>query len=79
MPLLTDGFLGVLARLEYRIEVWKTSPPKKRGQIPEGDYLYVTKITPDGYIGEHSMGFPESDLPELLAILHKADLRNRNS
>ncbi len=73
MRQLTDGLQGVLARPTYRLEVWKTSAPKQNGLIPEGDYFYLTKINHKGEIGDRSIGLPVSDLPELLAILGRAD------
>ncbi len=73
MSHLLDGFLGVLTRQTYRIEVRiGTAPKSKRAAIPEGAYLYVTKMYFDGAeIGNRSIGMPAADVPELLAILGK--------
>ena len=69
MRRLTDGLLGVLARPTFRLEVWKTGAPKQNGLIPEGDYVYLTKIHFNGEIGNRSIGLPASDVAELMAIL----------
>lgn len=71
MRRVTDGVMGVLARPTFRLEVWKTSAPMQNGTLPEGDYLYLTKIHSNGQIGERSIGLPADDLNELLEILSK--------
>ncbi len=72
MRKLTDGLLGVIARNNYRLEVWKTTAPKQNGVIQSGHYFYLTKINHNGEIGEHSIGLPVSDLSELMDILREA-------
>lgn len=73
MRKLTDGFIGVLVRHDYRLEVWKTSAPKINRVIQSGHYFYITKINHDGEIGDHSIGLPVSDLHELIGILEKTN------
>ena len=70
MRRLTDGLAGVLARPTYRIEVWKTGAPKQNGTLPDGDYIYLTKIHNNGQIGERSIGLPADDLAELMGLLN---------
>lgn len=72
MHKLTDGFIGVLVRNDYRLEIWKTNGPKKNRVIQSGHYVYLTKINFDGRIGNRSIGLSASDLPELMDILEKA-------
>ena len=71
MQRLTDGVIGVLARPTFRLEVWKTSAPIQNGTLPDGDYIYLTKIHSNGQIGERSIGLPAADIKELLTILNK--------
>ena len=70
MRRLTDGLAGVLARTTYRLEVWKTGAPKQNGTLPDGDYIYLTKVHSNGEIGERSIGLPAADLAELIGILN---------
>lgn len=71
MRRLTDGLAGVVARPTYRLEVWKLGAPKQNGVLPDGDYVYLTKIHSNGEIGERSIGLPAADLADLLEILNK--------
>jgi hypothetical protein len=64
---------GVLARPTFRLEVWKTGSPVRNGTLPEGDYIYLTKIHSIGQIGERSIGLPVTDLGELLSILKRLE------
>lgn len=67
MRSLTDGLIGVITRQGYRIEVWKMSAPKLA--VSNERWVYITKIHHNREIGERSIGLPESDLPELIALL----------
>jgi len=67
MRSLTDGLIGVITRQRYRVEVWKMSAPKLA--VSNERWVYITKIHHNGEIGERSIGLPESDLPELIALL----------
>jgi len=67
MRSLTDGLIGVIARQRYRVEVWKMSAPKLA--VSNEQWVYITKKHHNGEIGERSIGLPESDLPELIALL----------
>jgi len=67
MRSLTDGLIGVITRQRYRVEVWKMSAPKLA--VSNERWVYITKIHHNGDIGERSIGLPESDLPELIALL----------
>lgn len=67
MRSLTDGLIGVIARPRYRIEVWKMSAPKLA--VTNERWIYITKKHHNGDIGERSIGFPESDLAELIVLL----------
>lgn len=67
MRSLTDGLIGVIARQAYRVEVWKTSAPKLA--VSNERWIYITKIHHNGSIGKRSIGLPESDLSELIALL----------
>ena len=71
MRRLTDGLAGVLARPTYRLEVWKMGAPKQNGTLPDGDYVYLTKIHSNGEIGTRSIGLPAAYLAELLEILNR--------
>ncbi|GJL74543.1 hypothetical protein [Nitrosomonas sp.] len=79
MRKLTDGFIGVLVRSDYRLEVWKTKAPKKNRVIQSGHYFYLTKINFDGEVGKRSIGLPASDLSELIEILRKMNGTSQNS
>ena len=70
MRSVIDGLIGVIARQRYRIEAWKTSAPKQA--VTEERWIYITKIHHNGEIGERSVGLPESDIPELIALLQQA-------
>lgn len=67
MRSLTDGLMGVIARPGYRIEVWNMSAPKLA--VKSERWVYITKKNHNGDIGERSIGLPESDLVELIALL----------
>lgn len=67
MRSLIDGLIGVIARRGYRIEVWNMSAPKLA--VTDERWIYITKKHHNGDIGERSIGLPESDLPELIALL----------
>ncbi len=67
MRSLTDGLIGVIARQGYRVEVWNMSAP--RLATTKERWIYITKKHHNGDIGERSIGLPESDLPELIALL----------
>lgn len=71
MRRLTDGLVCVLARPTYRLEVWKTGAPTQNGTLPDGDYLYLTKIHNRGDIDKRSIGLPIADFLELLGALAK--------
>lgn len=70
MRSLTDGLIGVIARHEYRIEVWNMSAPKLA--VTNERWIYITKKHHNGDIGERSIGLPESDLAELIEMLGQA-------
>lgn len=70
MRSLTDGLIGVITRQEYRIEVWNMGTPKLA--VTNERWVYITKKHHNGEIGERSIGLPESDLPELIALLVQA-------
>lgn len=70
MRSLTDGLIGVIARQGYRIEVWNMSAPKLA--VTSERWIYITKKHHNGGIGERSIGLPESDLAELIALLGQA-------
>jgi len=71
MHSLTDGLIGVITRQGYRIEVWNMSAPKLA--LTDERWIFITKKHHGGNIGERSIGLPESDLPELIALLeHQA-------
>jgi hypothetical protein len=70
MRSLTDGLIGVIARHEYRIEVWKMSAPKLA--VTSERWVYITKKHHNGNIDERSIGLPESDLVELIELLGQA-------
>ncbi len=69
MRTLTDGLIGVIARHSYRIEVWNMSAPKLA--VTDERWIYITKKHHNGDIGERSLGIPESDLIELIALLER--------
>ncbi len=69
MRMLTDGLIGVIARRGYRIEVWNMRAPKLA--VTDERWIYVAKRHHNGDIGERSLGIPESDLPELIALLER--------
>jgi len=70
MRSLTDGFIGVIARHSYRVEVWKTNAPKLA--VTGESWIYVSKKHHKGELGERSIGLPESDLTELITLLEQA-------
>ncbi len=70
MRSLTDGLIGVIARHEYRIEVWNMSAPKLA--VTSERWVYITKKHHNGNIGERSIGLPESDLLELIDLLEQS-------
>lgn len=70
MRSLTDGLIGVIARHEYRIEVWNMSAPKLA--VTNERWIYITKKHHNGDIGERSIGLPESCLAELIEMLGQA-------
>lgn len=67
MRSITDGLIGVITRQGYRVEVWKMSAPKLA--VTNERWVYITKKHHNGDISERSIGLPESDLPELIALL----------
>ena len=72
MRRVTDGMIGVVARADFRIEVWKSgSCPKTKGACAKGDYFFLTKINYNGEIGDRSIGMSKEDLTELLEILNE--------
>lgn len=70
MRSLTDGLMGVIARQGYRIEVWNMGAPKLA--VTDERWIYITKKHHNDHIGERSIGLPESDLVELIALLGQA-------
>lgn len=70
MRSLTDGLIGVITRPKYRVEVWSMSAPKLA--TTNEKWICITKKHHNGDIGERSIGLPESDLPELIALLRQA-------
>ena len=69
MRSITDGLIGVITRQQYRVEVWKMSALKL--EVSDEWWIYITKIHHNGEICERSIGLPESDLPELIALLEQ--------
>lgn len=78
MHKLTDGFIGVVLRQDYRLEIWEMSTPNQKRVLPRENYLYITKIHFDGEIGNRSIGLPVSDLSELIEILRKINETSHN-
>ncbi|MDP1678772.1 MAG: hypothetical protein Q8L02_01365 [Candidatus Nitrotoga sp.] len=70
MRSLIDGLIGVIARHEYRVEVWNMRAPKLA--VTSERWVYITKKLHNGDIGERSIGLPESDLVELIELLGQA-------
>lgn len=72
MSPVRNGLIGTLVRPTFRIEVVRAnSPPVQNGTLPDGTYIYLTKIHNRGDIGERSIGLPAGDIEELLSILKK--------
>ena len=69
MRSIADGLVGVIARQNYRVEIWKANTPRLIAS--SGQWVYITKIHHNGEIGERSIGLPESDLPELISLLEE--------
>lgn len=67
MRSVADGFIGVIARQQYRVELWRTSAPK--AAHTNEDWVYLTKLHNGGLIENRSIGLPLSDLSELVEML----------
>lgn len=69
MRSVADGLLGVIPGKDYRLEIWKMSAPKLA--VSSETWIYITKISHNGEIGDHSIGLPVSDVTKLMELLEE--------
>ena len=69
MRSVTDGLLGVIPGQNYRLEVLKTSAPKRA--VSSEMWIYITKINHNGEIGKRSIGLPVSDVIKLMELFER--------